>query len=265
MHLSGKILIPIGLLVSIIGIVLIITNAGEISDIDEFQYEQISSGELIIEDIDEVGDYGFVIFVEASVGDSDDNGKHDYCENTIINATHSGQWIRSPWSEYSQEQPINLTREVFYYEISEPFSGCNSDFVPETITYEGKTLVKIGGACFGCMKGNTTINSEDNVSMWIKYEEEGAGAIGEAIGGGLLTCCGLCFVGLGLILGFSIKSNSQKVLMGQVPVYQQQPNQTMMTQPVYEEISDVPIMPQTTLEQPEKSNFWDQEQPQNPF
>ena len=46
----------------------------------------------------------------------------------------------------------------------------------------------------------------------------------------------------------------------------QQPNQTMMTQPTMEKsYADIPVQPQTKVEQPAAENIWDQEQPKNPF
>ena len=40
----------------------------------------------------------------------------------------------------------------------------------------------------------------------------------------------------------------------------------MMTQPTIEKsYADIPVQPQTKMEQPEQGSFWDQEEPKNPF
>ena len=58
-----------------------------------FQYEAVSSGTFEIIDGDGQGDFGFEIFIEGVPGDFDGNGFHDYCENVVISANHTGGWF----------------------------------------------------------------------------------------------------------------------------------------------------------------------------
>ena len=94
----------------------------------------------------------------------------------------------------SMVQDPDPQREVFTYSVKLN-TGCASYLTAESITYEGKELVRIGEACVGCMKGNTTIVAQDNVSMWIKTNGIAQYAWAGIIGG---KCCGICFGIFGL-------------------------------------------------------------------
>ena len=114
MHISGKILIAIGIMIGIGGGILLAVGIGDLSDNEKFQYEEVTSVVAQIEDTDNVGDYGFIIYVEGLPGDANDNGIHDYCENVNITATHDGKYINFPFTEFADEQPVDLEREVFW-------------------------------------------------------------------------------------------------------------------------------------------------------
>ena len=164
--------LAIGLLLLAPGIPLFIMGLG-----GGFQYEAVSSGTFEIVDSDGQGDFGFEIFIEGVPGDFDGNGYHDYCENVVISANHTGGWFTTgPHDEIVAENPSNESRELFYKEITDEGSGgCVHHHHPEQASHNGVQLVKIGRACKSCMNGTTTItaqNQEGNeILMWIRTEE----------------------------------------------------------------------------------------------
>ena len=185
------------------GIVLLII--GGVMAEEFIEGEGSSSYTLEIIDEDSSGDQGFIIFIQATPGDFNGNGMHDYCENIIVNANHSGAWMSDPWkgviSDYNE---ADETRQVFELEISHEGSGCDTQHWPKEKWVNDIQLVKIGRACYGCMAGNTTITAEyapesetepKPVGMWIqdgeKIKESTTltiiGAILAGIGGATLT------------------------------------------------------------------------------
>ncbi|MFL2984842.1 MAG: lectin-like protein [Candidatus Poseidoniaceae archaeon] len=185
------------------GIVLLII--GGVMAEEFIEGEGSSSYTLEIIDEDSSGDQGFIIFIQATPGDFNGNGMHDYCENIIVNANHSGAWMSDPWqgmtSDYNE---ADETRQVFELEISHRGSGCDTQHWPKEKWVNDIQLVKIGRACYGCMAGNTTITAEyapesetepKPVGMWIqdgeKIKESTTltiiGAILAGIGGATLT------------------------------------------------------------------------------
>ena len=111
---------------------------------------------------------GWGIYIEGSVVDFNSNGIFDHCENIIVNATHAGSWMSDPWTGYQSVNPPDESRQVFedYCEQTDPI---------EQRQHEGRNLIKIGTACYGCMAGTTTITAENpnggEVVMWIQNEE----------------------------------------------------------------------------------------------
>ena len=164
--------LAIGFLLLAPGIPLFIAGLG-----GGFQYEAVSSGTFEIIDADGQGDFGFEIFIEGVAGDFDGNGIHNYCENVVISANHTGGWFTTgPHGENVAGNPPDESREVFYKEINGEGSGdCGSHHNPEQASHNGVQLVKIGRACKDCMNGTTTItaqNQEGNeILMWIRTEE----------------------------------------------------------------------------------------------
>ena len=162
----------IGLLLLAPGIPLFILGLG-----GGFQYEAVSSGTFEIVDADGQGDFGFEIFIEGVPGDFDGNGRHNYCENVVITANHTGGWYTTgPHGENVAGNPPDESREVFYKEITGEGSGdCGSHHNPEQASHNGVQLVRIGRACEGCMNGTTTITAQNQegleVFMWIRTEE----------------------------------------------------------------------------------------------
>ena len=153
---------------------------------ESFVVQSESNATLEILDVDDMGDQGFIIFIEAVLGDFDNNGIYDHCENIIVSATHSGSWMSDPWTGYQNVQPPDESRQVF--ELGE----CESGDHVEQKHKDGRNIIKMGQACYGCMKGTTTISAEYSdgskaTVMWIQDGEEVIGAIGMIIGGSIMT------------------------------------------------------------------------------
>ncbi|MED5454935.1 MAG: hypothetical protein VYD82_01100 [Candidatus Thermoplasmatota archaeon] len=151
-----------------------------------FVAQSESNATLEIFDVDDMGDQGFIIFIEAVLGDFDNNGIYDHCENIIVSATHSGSWMSDPWTGYQKVNPPDESRQVF--ELGE----CESGDHVEQKHKDGRNIIKMGQACYGCMKGTTTISAEYSdgskaTVMWIQDGEEVIGAIGMIIGGSIMT------------------------------------------------------------------------------
>ena len=171
-------------------------------------HEETSSARLSITDTDGMGDQGFIIFIEAVPGDFDNNGIHDYCENVIVNATHSGLWMSEPWTSQAKQNDADQTRQVFELEIAHDGSGCDANVWPQ----QKGGLVKLGRACYGCMAGYTDISASRNdnstpIPMWIQDGEKVGEASGLTIAGGIISGLSvLSLIGLG-IFHSKIKAN----------------------------------------------------------
>ena len=194
-----KVAAVFAVLLLIPGVILLVI--GSISA-ESFVVQSESNATLEIFDVDDMGDQGFIIFLEATPGDSNNNGMHDYCENLIVNATHSGAWMSDPWQgEISGYNEADETRQVFELEIAHDGSRCSAEFWPEekhttepTSYSEDRqvSLVKIGVACYGCMKGTTRISAEysdgsKTAVMWIQDGEKIVEATGLIIAGSIMT------------------------------------------------------------------------------
>ena len=124
-------------------------------------------------------------------------------------------------------------------------------------------------------EGQYTIEANANYELVPLLEVLGD-EIGEAVGGlfqgaagGLLICCGGVISIFGLILGLLVNNNQKTIIIqnGAMPGNpMMQANQTMVTQPVYQKsYADVPVQPQTTMQEPQQEGFWNQDEPKNPF
>ena len=213
-----KVIPVFGLFLMIPGVVFLIMGGVAA---ENFEHYGVSTATLEIEDVDMLGDQGFIIFIKGTPGDFNGNGVHDYCETIIVNATHSGAWMSDPWKgEISDYHEPDETRQVFELEISHEGSGCDADHWPKEKWKNDTQLVKIGRACYGCMAGNTTITAEYSSSpfelspapMWIQDGE----ALVEST---LTTILGTIILGIGaltvigpIIIVFSLKEARRKEL-----------------------------------------------------
>ena len=277
MHAVGKVFMGIGVFVIIGGVLLMviggenIEDAGEkFNELEEYELEQVTSGTITIDDKDGYGDLGLTFYVQGDYTDFDNNGVWDHCDSTEITITEKPS-TNSDWDESKNGD--------FYFEVYEG-QGCNANEDNEDNDRSNQGLIKVGRACLACYSGEISFTS--NVEVWVVYDDDLVGkaleGIGEAIGGGLQgaagfmgICCGVGVFGFGLILGLLVNNNEQKVIvqntgMPMNNMMMQQPNQTMMTQPVYQKnYADIPVEPQTTIQQPQNEGFWNQEEPKNPF
>ena len=190
--------IVLAVLLLIPGVALLVIG---VISAESFVVQSESNATLEIFDVDGMGDQGVMIFIEGTPGDFNSNGIHDYCERVVVNAHHSGSWMSEPWTGTAKWIEADTTRQAFELEIAHAGSGCSADVWPEQ---KGGNLVKIGRACYGCMKGTTTISAEysdgsEAAVLWIQDGEEVVGAIGMIIGGSIMMVIGsLSLIGLGV-------------------------------------------------------------------
>ena len=203
MHLSGKIMIPIGIVFIILGVVLIATidEEAHIQKLDQ-------DGVLIIElhDDDQQGELGFSFWIEGEYIDADDNGLWDACEE--FNASVTGaEGIKDADTE--RFQPICDEKDEEWDDLG---------------------LIKVGQACNSVVKEDENDTLEVDIPMrcpdgpyeitanseaQVIYEDE---MVGEAIGAIILgicgCCCGLITLLLGIGFGFGMMpSRSQAATM----------------------------------------------------
>ncbi|GEM_PF-924809 len=226
------------------GIVLLII--GGVMAEESIEGEGSSSYTLEIIDEDSSGDLGFIIFIQATPGDFNGNGMHDYCENIIVNANHSGAWMSDPWTGWSSYNEPDETRQVFELEISHRGSGCDTQHWPKEKWVNDIQLVKIGRACYGCMAGNTTITAEYTpetepkpVGMWIQDGEKIKESTTLTIIGAVLTGIG----GLSLTIIIIVIISKSKAAAMQDSEGQKEPIEIIESkpgQPVRFRINDPP-------------------------
>ena len=284
MHIKGKTVGAIGVLILIMGGLTAISGFSAVSEIDDFQYVEITNGTLIVDDLER----GFTVYVDYPAVDLNNNQIYDICENIVITATHDGKWLSGfGMDEYSDIQNPDPQREVFTYSVKNDISnrGCSTNiYTAETAWYEDRELTQIGKVCLGCMEGNTTIVAEDNVSMWIKTNGIASDAWAGVVGGLIMSCCGTCFIVFGFAGGITINNGNKNPQVTSYrsgyemtkpnyaaipqPVYQQTIDShldeipaavtnTKFTKPNYDQTSGVPIEKEKSEPEPDKGNFWD--------
>ena len=102
---------------------------------------------------------------------------HNYCENVVITANHTGGWFTTgPHGENVAANPPDESREAFYKEITGEGSGdCVLITIQQQASHNGVQLVKIGRVAPDCMNGTTTITAQNqegqDILMWIRTEE----------------------------------------------------------------------------------------------
>ena len=202
---AWKILLVSGLVILIAGVSITVLSAKELESIEPYWVlENETQGEILIEDLDGVGDIGFTIYVVGNFSDTDMNGKYDFCENTNVTATHSGNVVESFGGESSNPGEKNL----FYIELFDKKNDCDvvekkidlSEFFEQSP--DGTEVVKLGRACVLCQEGVTNITS--NQSIWVVYDDPGliaAQGPGFMLFIGIVTdVCGVCFLLVAFIL-----------------------------------------------------------------
>ena len=222
MHIATKIVIGIGILITLGGAVLAFMGAeklGELEDWEpEFSLENSTSGDITIVDYDGQGELGFTFYVKGEYVDSDGDGKYDACEEANITVSHNGKTNRGFSGSIVE---ADESEDKYYSEVGEADSGCNvgKENDDSMIHDNGTTLIKVGRACYGCMNGTANITS--NVPVWVTYDDHNLGEVIEDVvegGLGLLggfggICCGILFLIIGGILAITLK-DKEELTMG---------------------------------------------------
>ena len=261
MHTAAKVLLILGAIASVIGIAGMALGAGQIDDIEDswntFEYEGATNGTIMIEDEDGMGDSGVTFWVKGVYEDKDEDGTWDVCQNTNVTITENPDIVDAEWSKGAADLDGQ-----FYYEVVFNYDGnlsydCNAVEKNKENSREGKGLVKIGRACFGC--GSGELRFESNQSVWVTYNEKVGEELGEDIGililgfvGGFGSiCCGILLLIIGGIMALTMKDNKQEVMYSPPADSQMMmvnnPTTTHMSSPQFGE-SDQPQMnaPATT-------------------
>ena len=234
MHISGKILIPLGLLMLVIGVAMMVggvgKGVGDLAGLEDygFSVENATSGTIEIEDNDGQGDIGVTFWVEGEYVDEDENGIWDVCDDTNITITQHPE-VNTEWDKG------NVTLGGFYYEVYDHFEGCEADEGNQNHDLRNRGYVKVGRACLACYSG--TLEFESNATVSVTYDDPWLEQLGEGIvalffgtiGGSACCGCGAFIAIIGLILGFMLKSPEQLMALApgvapaQQAAYAQQP------------------------------------------
>ena len=242
MHTAAKVLLIIGTIATVIGIVGFALGAGQVDDLEDswntFEFEDATNGTIMIEDVDGKGDAGLTFWVKGVYEDKDEDGTWDVCQNTEVTITESPD-VNNSW------EWAGLLDGNFYYEV-QANQQCDANDRNTNYDRDGKGLVKIGRACWGCYEGN--VSFESNQSVWVTYDEKVGEKLGDDIGimilgfvGGFGSiCCGVLFLIIGGIMALTMKDNKDQGMMYMPPAGNQMlsaqtpavtPNQTHMSQP----------------------------------
>ena len=211
MHPVAKMVTGLGAVIVILcgilfafGVIDVSEKAGDVNYVISGQ----TGGDVQVYDDDNFGDWGFTIFVEGTYEDVDGNGVWDICDSVNITAIHDGMVMENYGT--NESYAVNASDEDrFYFEVDSGNSECIVGS-GETRTVDGKDLVKIGRACWGCMSGTLTIESSEPI--WVVNDDE---EIAELIGGmfaamssACLFPCGCCILIVGIIMGFTMNGGN---------------------------------------------------------
>ena len=249
MHTAAKVLLIIGTIASVIGIAGMALGAGQIDDIEDswntFEYEGATNGTIIIEDEDGMGDSGVTFWVKGVYEDKDGNDIWDVCQNTNVTITESPDIVDAEWSKGAADLDGQFYNEVVWNYDGNQSYDCSAVEKNKEDSREGKGLVKIGRACFGC--GSGELRFESNQSVWVTYDEKVGEELGEDVGililgfiGGFGSiCCGILLLIIGGIMALTMKDNKQEVMYstpaGNQMMMVSNPTTTHMSSPQFEE------------------------------
>ena len=152
-------------------------------------------------------------WVKGEYVDDDENGLWDVCEQVGIRVTEKPE-VTETWATGAYEFEGDFYSEVLYNFDKEGTSSCESDYRNKNNEREANGLVKIGRACYGCLAGDFTF--ESNGTVWVTYDdaigEEIAGEVGLIVlgffGGSGALCCGVVVMLIGLILIFTLNDDA---------------------------------------------------------
>ena len=260
MDKRAKITIFVGLGIFVVGIIGFVIGGFGVAGIEEsteFTLEEVTNGTIYIEDRDGQGELGVTFWVKGKYLDTDENGIWDVCENSSITVTEAPDI--SYWGAYDGE---------FYYEVIYNYDGqetsdCNVDVANKNLERAEQGYVKICRACFGCMAGDFSF--ESNVTVSVTYDDIMIEEVGKDIGliilgflgGSGAVCCGVIVMLVGVILIFTLKDDAVQPMMmnqdGQF-VIQQNVDSTQITKQPDQTIIEPYSPPQTSDDGSEPMN-----------
>ena len=198
MHISGKILISLGIVLLIIGGVMMFWGTSDgVSGMEDAQIYDGSGGEM---ELSGYSESGYLIVVMEG----------EYADGTDFAAEEGG---------------VNLTEEDC--ELVSNFTMMNSEgvnyFEPACVisddTTGGDGHIHIGYICKdGCDDGTYTWETNNTaIEIWDVDILLGGlfQALGAGAGGFSSCCCGGCVAFIGLILGVTLKTPEQKMALAQ--------------------------------------------------
>lgn len=209
MHLSGKILIPLSVVILLAGGGMIWSASSTIEDARTNWAIEGSSGEVELHDEDGKGELGFAVFIPGEYVDADGDGQWDACEDLEVNVTAADGTGENKYTSYCDHGLNNTERHPYR-------------------DYEDLGMILAGVACgmeddVRCEDGTYTVEANRDVN--VIYSDR---AIGEVIGAGItwiVGACSACFGGflliLGLILGFALRPQMQATIAQQKSEFQQ--------------------------------------------
>lgn len=217
MDKRAKITIFVGLGIFLVGILGLIIGAAGIGGVEEewnnFALEDVMNGTVTIEDKDGIGDLGLTFWVKGEYVDEDENGLWDVCEQVGIRVIEKPK-VTETWATGASESDGDFYSEVLYDFDKEGTSSCESDYRNKNNEREANGLVKIGRACYGCLAGDFSF--ESNGTVWVTYDDALGEEIAEEVGmivvgflgGSGALCCGIVVILIGVILIFTLKDDA---------------------------------------------------------
>ena len=217
MDKRAKITIFVGLGIFLVGVLGLIIGAAGIGGVEEewnnFALEDVMNGTVTIEDKDGIGDLGLTFWVKGDYVDDDRNGLWDVCEQVGIRVIEKPE-VTETWATGASESDGEFYSEVLYDFDKEGTSSCESDYRNKNNEREANGLVKIGRACYGCLAGDFSF--ESNGTVWVTYDDALGEEIAEEVGmivvgflgGSGALCCGIVVILIGVILIFTLKDDA---------------------------------------------------------
>ena len=216
MDKRATITIIVGLGIFVVGIIGFVIGGFGIAGIEEsteFTLEEVTNGTIEIVDRDGFGELGVTFWVQGEYLDDDENGIWDVCETVSITVTESPE-ISENWENDAQALAGGFYSEVVFDYDGRESSDCSTDPFNKNLDRIEQGYVKIGRACYGCVAGDFTFESDVNVS--VTYDDILIEELGEDIGlialsflgGSGALCCGVVVMLIGVILIFTLNDDA---------------------------------------------------------
>ena len=217
MHISAKIMFALTVVSGLIGVVLMVIGIGELEDADGFHLEDVTSGQLELNDEDGKGEIGFMFYIEGEYVDADADGEWDDCQAFFFKHRIN---VTGPDGKDSDNK---------FWEVCKTDDETDKDENGKQMqNYPG--MIYVGVACHTvpdwswveCADGeyeivvstndNSTVTPVSVVYFDNMLGDAIGGILGAAAGGGCLCCAGV-FLLIGIILVFTVKGDKQQAVM----------------------------------------------------